>query len=308
MTSSLQQNQKLGRGLSALLGDSNRNKGIDYESSLNRKKNNGDVIESIPLNKITAGIYQPRRKFDHEEIKELAESIKANGLIQPIILRKNDDDGHYEIIAGERRFRATKSLGLTSISAIIKKINNHEALEIALVENVQRSDLSLIEEAEGYKQLMNEFSYTQDQIAKKTGKSRSHIANILRLIELPKSVKDLLNEKKLTMGHARAILKSKNPELLAQKIVEDSLSVRDVEDEIRNEKVADIKSNPVITREESQIKFINSGQLTDIENRMSQLLDSKVKISFNQFKNRGKITINFDDLEKIYALLDKLEE
>ncbi len=301
----IQHDKKLGRGLSALLGESKSKNPEFFQSSQTQQPQ--QLVEMIPVNKITAGIYQPRRNFDQESIVDLAQSIKENGLIQPIILRKSDDDGHYEIIAGERRFRAIKFLALDKISAIVKKVNNHEALEMALIENVQRSDLSFIEEAKGYKQLMDEFSYTQEQVAKKTGKSRSHIANILRLLELPKSVQEMLDKKQLSMTHARSIIASKNPELLANQIINQSLSVRAVEEILRDEKIEKIKTNPVITRKESKIKFVNSGELTDVENKLSELLDSQVKISFNQFKNSGKLTINFDDLEKIYSLLEKLE-
>ncbi len=299
------QDKKLGRGLSALLGES-KTKNLD-DNAVNQNNNARSlVVETIPMSKITAGVYQPRRNFNPEELQDLANSIKENGLIQPIIVRKSDE-GHYEIIAGERRFRATKILGLTSIPAIVKRINNHEALELALIENVQRSDLSLIEEARGYQQLMDEFSYTQDQVAKKTGKSRSHIANILRMLDLPKSVQDMMDKKLISMGHARAIVNSKDPESLANKIAQGALTVREAEEMIRDEKIEKLKQNPVIARQESKIKFVNSGELTDLENKLSELMDSQVKISFNQFKNSGKITINFIDLEKIYGLIAKLE-
>lgn len=305
MKSVIHHEKKLGRGLSALLGESKTKYSEAFYPAQNQKPEQS--IETIAINKIMPGIYQPRRNFDQQSIIELAQSIKENGLIQPIILRKSDDNGCYEIIAGERRFRATKFLGLDKISAIIRKINNHEALEIALIENVQRSELTLLEEAKGYKQLMDEFSYTQEQVAQKTGKSRPHIANILRLLELPKSVQEMLDKKQLSMGHARAIMASKNPELLAEQIINQSLNVRTAEEMMRDEKIEKIKTNPVIARKESKIKFVNSGELTDIENKLSELLDSRAKISFNQFKNSGKLTIDFDDLEKIYSLLEKLE-
>lgn len=299
--------KKLGRGLSALIGDGKSKNSAGQKYIVGSAPKLGVEVEEISVTKITAGIYQPRRSFDENSIKELSDSIRENGLIQPIILRKSDDEGHYEIIAGERRFRAIKILGKTKIAAIVKKINNHEALEIALIENVQRSDLSLIEEAKGYEQLMEEFSYTQEQVAKKTGKSRSHVANIMRLLDLPESVKSMIDEKKISMGHARAIIKSKNPEELANKIVEDSLNVRETEEIIRDEKVEELRKDPVVARKESTVKFVNSGELTDLENSLSDLLDSKVKISFNQFKNSGKLTVSFDDLEKIYNLKLKLE-
>lgn len=227
----MKEERKLGRGLSALLGESKSKK-----ETISFNNENASLIESIDLTKIVAGVYQPRKHFDEQEINELADSIREHGVIQPIILRKSDTDESYEIIAGERRFRASKIAGLKKIPAIVKKINNHEALEFAIIENVQRSDLSLIEEAQGYKQLLEEFSYTQEEIAKKLGKSRSHVTNILRLLTLPQIVRELLNQKLISMGHARAIINSNNPERLAQKIVDYSLTVRHVEEIVRIEK------------------------------------------------------------------------
>jgi len=293
-------NKKLGRGLSILLGESKAQNQLPALS-------NESAVEQIEISKITAGIYQPRYQFNQTELEELADSIREKGVIQPIILRKVGDEDNYEIIAGERRFRASQLAGLKAIPALVKKINNHEALELALIENIQRSDLSLIEEAQGYKKLIGEFSYTQDQIAKKLGKSRSHITNLLRLLNLPQKVQNLLDSKQLSMGHARAIINSNDPEKLADKIVNQSLSVRNVEDLVRDEKVEKAKNIPVFVRTESKIKFVNSEHLAAIEGRMSQLLDMETKISFNSFKNSGKIMIKFDDFDKIQNLIKKLE-
>jgi ParB family chromosome partitioning protein len=306
MKAASQPEKKLGRGLSALLGDS-KSKSFESAVAPNGSGSKGQVfVDLVVITQIVAGIYQPRRIFDEVGIKELADSIKENGLLQPITLRKSDE-GQYEIIAGERRFRAAKLLGLKEIPAIIKKVNNHEALELALVENVQRSDLSLMEEADGYKQLMEEFSYTQEQVAKKTGKSRSHIANILRLLDLPESVRKMVDQKQLSMGHARAIINSKDPEALARKIIDEQLTVRDIEDEVRSQKVDAIKENPSVAQRETSVKFVNSAELSEIENKLSDLMDSKVRISFNQFQNRGKITISFEGLETVYGLVSKME-
>jgi ParB family chromosome partitioning protein len=299
----MQQEKKLGRGLSALLGDS---KSKNESLPINRPTNS--TIEFINIDKIIAGIYQPRQNFDQNELTELADSIKENGLIQPIILRKASNDDHYEIIAGERRFRATKLAGLDKIPAIIKKINNHEALELAIIENVQRTDLSLIEEAGGYKQLINEFSYTQEQVAKKLGKSRSHIANLLRLLTLPQIVRDLLDKKLISMGHARAIINSNNPEKIAKRTVDESLTVRHVEDLVRDEKIEKIKNIPLLVRTESKIKFVNTQHLSTLENRLSAAIGMEAKISYNSFKNSGRIYIKFDEFEKVQQLIEKLEK
>lgn len=299
------QDKKLGRGLSALLGD-NKAKPANTNLGFSTNIEKGISVDSIELNKLVAGIYQPRRNFNHDELEELANSIKENGVLQPIIVRKGDEEDHFEIIAGERRYRAAKIAGLKKIPAIVKKINNHEALELAIIENVQRSDLSLIEEAQGYRQLIEEFSYSQEQVAKKTGKSRTHIANILRLLNLPATVKNYLETKQLSMGHARAIINSKNPEELAKKIIENSLTVRDVEDAVRDEKIEELQNSPVAIRKESKVKFVNSGQLTDLENELAQVLDTEVKIHFNQFKNSGKISINFESIDEVKTILRRL--
>lgn len=300
------QDKKLGRGLSALLGD-NKSKPNMPSVGFAPISDKGISIDSIDLNKLVAGVYQPRRNFNHDDLEELANSIKENGILQPIIVRRGDEDDHFEIIAGERRYRAAKLAGLKKIPAIVKKINNHEALELAIIENVQRSDLSLIEEAQGYKQLMEEFSYSQEQVAKKTGKSRAHIANILRLLNLPATVKNYLEQKQLSMGHARAIINSKDPESLAKKIIENSLTVRDVEDAVRDERIEEMQNSPVSMRRESKVKFVNSGQLTDLENEIAGILETEVKIHFNQFKNTGKITINFESIDEVKALVRRLK-
>lgn len=248
------------------------------------------------------------KTFNHDEIDELANSIKENGLIQPIILRKADDENHYEIIAGERRFRAAKIAGFTKIPSIVKKLNNHEALELAIIENVQRSDLSLIEEAVGYKQLIEEFSYTQDQISKRIGKSRSHVTNLLRLLTLPQIVRELLDKKLISMGHARAIINSNDPETLAKRAANESLTVRHVEDLVRDERIEKVKNNTLLVRTESKIRFVNSQELTRIESELAEILKTEVKISYNSFKNNGKITIKFSELEGIQQLIENIKK
>jgi len=306
MNESLRQDKKLGRGLSALLGDNKSKSVAHHPVQIGTAKH--PIIEMIDIAKLVAGVYQPRRHFDQEELQELSNSIKEHGLLQPIIVRKSDEDGdqYYEIIAGERRFRASKMAGLTKIPTIIKKINNHEALELAIIENVQRSDLSLIEEAEGYRQLIHEFSYSQEQVAQKTGKSRSHIANILRLLTLPHSVHSLLEKRLISMGHARAIVNSKDPEELARKIVETALTVRETEEMLRDEKIEKIKNTPASKRVESKVTYVNSSHLIDLENQLAEVLNSRVKISYNQFKNSGRISIDFNELDMLHGLIEKL--
>ena len=293
-------NKKLGRGLSALLGES---KGQSQLPS----SNNEELITQIELTKITAGIYQPRQHFNDAEIEELADSIKEKGVLQPIILRKADNEHSYEIIAGERRYRACQLAGLKTIPAIIKKLNNHEALEFALIENIQRENLSAVEEALGYRKLISEFSYTKEEIAKRLGKSRSHIANLLRLLNLPQIVQNMLSINQISMGHARAIINSQNPEELAQKIIAESLNVRDVEELIRNEKFEESQKLTPSVKKESKVKLVNSDYITKLEKEISNLIEMEANISFNILKNSGKMTIKFDGLEALQDLIKKLK-
>ena len=292
--------KKLGRGLSALLGESK------VKSPLFNPENQ-DAVEKINLKKIRAGVYQPRQNFEETELQDLADSIKEHGVIQPIILRKTDED-FYEIIAGERRFRAAKIANLTEIPAIVRKFSDNDALEIAIIENVQRSDLSPTEEARGYQRLIKEFSYTQEIVAKKVGKSRAHIANLLRLLTLPEKVREYLDSKQISMGHARAIINSINPEELAKKIIAKGLNVRDAEEIVRDEKIEKAKRTPVLIRTESRIKFINSEHLVALENQISELCGMDCKISYNGFKGVGKIIMKFDEIEKIQQLITSLEK
>ncbi len=292
--------KKLGRGLSALLGESK------VKSPLFNPENQ-DTVEKISLKKIRAGVYQPRQHFEETELQDLADSIKEHGVIQPIILRKTDDD-FYEIIAGERRFRASKIANLTEIPAIVRKFSDNDALEIAIIENVQRSDLSPTEEARGYQRLMKEFAYTQEIVAKKVGKSRAHIANLLRLLTLPEKVREYLDSKQISMGHARAIINSINPEELAKRIIAKGLNVRDAEEIVRDEKIEKAKRTPVLIRTESRIKFVNSEHLVALENQISELCGMDCKISYNGFKGVGKIIMKFDEIEKIQQLITSLEK
>lgn len=278
--------RKLGRGISSLISNSGQ---------LAKNYRESEIIK-ISLDKIVAGVYQPRKIFDETEINDLARSIEKQGIIQPIIVRKCDED-KYEIIAGERRFKASKLAKKEDIPCIVKKINNHEALEVALIENVQRSDLTSIEEAYGYQRLMNEFAYKYEDIASKTGKSLTHIINIIRLLLLPKEVQDMISDKRISMGHARAIIKSANPIEFANKIIEDSLSVRDTEELIRTNR----------NKKKSTSKNSESDYAKTYESQLKDRLDMKVKINFNNIKRSGKIIITVgseEEIEKLIKLLN----
>ncbi len=298
--------KKLGRGLSALLGE---NKTKD-SSRVNIPINSHDEsVQLISVNNLIAGVYQPRKYFDQNQLLELSNSIRENGIIQPIIVRRADGRGTFEIVAGERRFKAAKMAGLNQVPVIIKDIENTQALEFAIIENVQRTDLSPIEEAQGYKQLIREFDYTQEQVAKKIGCSRSHIANILRLLSLPKEVQELLDQGKITFGHAKVIMNSENAVEIARQIVENNWTVRDIETMFKNDELeVEIKSsvikkiNPTTKNKKNQSQTVKN-----VELKLKQLFaENLVKAEYNQQKHKGKITIFFKDLKEIEELVDSL--
>jgi len=298
------QKRKLGRGLSALIGESKSSHSI-----LDQEGSPVDNIRLVKITKIQAGKYQPREEFNEDKINELADSIKENGILQPIILRKVGAEGGFEIIAGERRFRASKKAGLKEIPAIIKKLNNHQALELAIVENVQRSDLTVVEEAKSYKKLMKEFSYSQEEVAKKVGKSRSHVANNLRLLTLPQNIQDLLNNDQLTMGHARAIIKADNKEQLVKDIIANKLSVRKVEEILRLEKFETNAAGnlPMMITANSKTKYLNNDYITSFEEVISRNSGLKAQIKYNSLLNKGKVTLKFYDINKLQQFIAKIE-
>ena len=211
----------LGKGLSAILGE------IEEEAAPAAAAS-GLGIELIALDKLMPGRFQPRRRFQAEELADLVASNKEKGVLQPRLGRAGSD-GKYEIIAGERRYRASKEAGLTEVPVIIKDFSDKETLEVALIENLQRQDLNPLEEAQGYRRLLQEFHRTQEELAQVVGKSRSHVANMMRLLDLPDPVKDYVEKGQISAGHARALLNAKNPEKLAHKVVEQGLNVRQTE-------------------------------------------------------------------------------
>ena len=212
----------LGRGLSSLLGDDAK----DY-ASLDKVRSQREV----PIDRLRPGKYQPRRRFDADEIAELVSSVRERGVLQPILVRRIGEgaDEAYEIVAGERRWRAAQQAQLHQVPVVIKELSDSDALEVALVENLQRQNLTALEEAEGYRRLMDEFGHTQEHLAKALGKSRSHLANMLRLLGLPDDVKAMVDEGKLSAGHARALLTASDPIDLAKRVVSQGLNVRQTE-------------------------------------------------------------------------------
>ncbi len=221
------QKRPLGRGLSALMGDEQE----DY-ASLDRVR----YVKMVHTDKLVQGSVQPRFEFDEELLKSLAKSIQDKGVLQPIVVRRSKESPNkLEIIAGERRWRASKMIGMEEVPVIIKDLDDKSALEIALIENIQREELKPLEEAEGFKRLMNDYQYSQEEVADVIGKSRSHISNTIRLLSLPDQVKSYLQKGQISAGHARTLLSSKNPEKLAEKTIKKGLSVRQLEKAVQKE-------------------------------------------------------------------------
>ena len=275
-------NRGLGRGLEALLGDNEDN---------NEQSNN--QLKMMPIEKLSAGKYQPRSIMDLEPLEELAESIKAQGIMQPILVRMlNQND--YEIVAGERRWRAAKIANLTEVPVLIKKISDSSALAMALIENIQREDLNVIEEARGIKRLIDEFEMTHESAALSLGKSREAVSNTLRLLNLSEHVqKELLNNR-IGMGHARALLSLSLDQqvMLCQKIITKKMSVRDIEKIVANSRIGSTKNK--------------DEDIARLENDLSEKLGMKVSIQ-HKVKGNGTIKINYPSLEQLDLILKKLK-
>ena len=265
----------LGRGLSSLIGDS--------QPSKDKNK--------ISISLIVRNKYQPRKKFDKESLKELSDSIKERGIIQPIVVRRSEDlDGKYEIVAGERRWQAAQNAGLHDVPVIIINADNLKSLEFAIVENVQRKDLNPIEEAEGYKRLIDDFNYDQDKVSKFIGKSRAHISNCLRLLSLPKEVIELIIDEKISQGHAKILVGVENAFFLAKKIINKKLSVRQSESLIR------------ALKSKSNNKKAKNPNLLNLETSIEEKIGIKVSIS-NKKNNSGKVTFQYKDLDQLNRLI-----
>ena len=275
----------LGRGLSSLMGEVSDEKTESLSFTENK----------IPISKLRPSPIQPRRIFEKASIAELAESIKSKGLVQPILVRPSKSNpGDYEIIAGERRWRAAQVAQLHEISAVIRNLDDVESLEIAIIENVQRADLSPIEEAAGYKKLMDNYGHTQEALSEIVGKSRSHVANIIRLLSLPHSIQDMISQGSISSGHARAIMNSAFPEQLAEKIVNENLSVRQTEALVKSKK-------PIVKK----LKLKDPDTL-DLEKKLSEKLGLDVLINHTH-KRGGSIKIKYRSLDQLELVTSKLK-
>ena len=274
----------LGRGLSALFGDEK-----PQDKSQDTKLSN-----TVSISDLSRNPYQPRQHFSEEKLEELANSIKKNGIIQPIAVRPNKiENGKYEIIAGERRWMAAQRAGLHEIPVTILDLSDVESLEVAIVENIQRDDLNPIEEARGYKRLNEEFKYDHDSISKLMSKSRSHISNTLRLLSLPKDVVAMLEEGSLTSGQARPLIGLGNASSIAEEIVSKNYSARKVEYLVKSKK-----------NKKTKEKYYDTN-IVETQERIEKILGLKVNI-LNKKNNSGKITIEYKDLEQFDFLSNLL--
>ncbi len=302
----------LGRGLSALIGDLNVDELIAKNSDIAMNPSNGaaeyesethgfekkNLVKQVDLTSIVSGKYQPRSIFVEQDLKDLAESIAKNGIIQPILVRQVGIK--YEIIAGERRWRAAKLAGLEFIPVIVKDLGDQETLEVALVENVQRQDLNVIEEAQGYQRLIDEFSYTQESLAKTIGKSRSHVANLLRILSLPDEVREMVAVGKLSLGHAKVLINTPNSLEIAQQIAANDLSVRETEKLIKA-KARHIERPRSFDFSHKKEK---DRDIEAIEASLTSALGLKVLIENR--KRGGAVSIEFDNLEQLDRIIQLL--
>jgi ParB family chromosome partitioning protein len=300
-TAQMSENKRknLGRGLAALLGDEDDDE-QDY-ASLDKVR----ASRTVPIEQLQANRFQPRRMFDEEALQALTESIKAQGLLQPILVRRRDDDPNsYEIIAGERRWRAAQQAQLHEVPVVVRDMADREALEIAIVENVQRRDLTPLEESEGYQRLMDEFQHTQEDLARVVGKSRSHIANMLRLLQLPDSVKQLVQGGEISAGHARALLNADDSEALAKEVAKKGLSVRETERLAQQVKQA--AKGHAGQKTKSKAAPAKDPDTRQLEDDLSSLLGLKVNIEFHG--QGGTLTVHYKTLDQLDDVLNRLNQ
>lgn len=295
----MEKNLGLGKGLSALMGD-------DFNQSVAVQPSPDTAIGGIVLAQITSLIpspFQPRRVFASEALSDLIHSIREKGVLQPLLVRRHPThEGMYEIIAGERRFRASKEAGLNQVPVIIKDFDDKAALEVALIENLQREDLNPLEEGEAYRRLLNEFQYTQEELSQVVGKSRSHVANMMRLLELPDDIKQMVENKELTIGHARALLNAENPSVLAAEIVRKGLSVRETEKMAVNK--GGVKTHKKTSSSKKNIEYQKDSDILALESELAHMLKTQVSINWNG--QGGEVVISYESLEKLDVILQRL--
>ena len=291
--------KRLGRGLAALIGDSSTQPASEAPSERFQRD-----TRRVPIEHLTPNPRNPRKTFAEKDLADLSESLRAKGIVQPILVRPAAGQvDRYEIIAGERRWRAAQRAGLHEAPIIIRDVTDQEALELAIIENVQRADLNPIEEAMGYEQLVAEFKYSQGELAKVIGKSRSHVANTMRLMKLPNSVKDYLAEGLLTAGHARALITVEDPAALAEVLVERGLTVRDAEKLAQD---PDALARLLGKGKEPSAKPEKDADTKSLEKRLSDTLGFKVSLGHKAGKESGDLKIKYTSLEQLDEICKKL--
>ncbi len=284
----------LGRGLSALMAD------VAAETEEKSSDKPRPAEQSVPIEKVQPNPDQPRQAFAKEALDELAASIKEKGIIQPLIVRRKGNG--FEIVAGERRWRAAQQAQLHEVPVIVRDFTDTEVLEVAIIENIQRADLNPVEEAAGYKQLMDRFGHTQEKLAEAMGKSRSHIANLMRLLTLPEAVQSMLRDNSLTAGHARALITADDPLSLAQQVVQRGLSVRETE------KLAKAKTPKTPTKKSKSPAQEQDADTKALEGDLSATIGMKVQIDHAAGQESGVLTVrysNLDDLDTLCQLLSR---
>lgn len=284
----------LGRGLSALMADVTADPVVSGDQGPRRP----DML--VPIERLKPNPDQPRRTFNPEDLEDLTASIKEKGIIQPLIVRPKGDD--YEIVAGERRWRAAQKAQLHEVPVLVREFDDTEVLEIAIIENIQRADLNAVEEAAGYRQLMDKFGHTQEKLSEALGKSRSHIANLMRLLSLPSDVQEMVKEGQLSAGHARALITCENASDLAKQVVRGGLSVRATEALVKKQQRGD---QPVMEKPKP-MKPEKDADTKALEGDLSAMLGLKVTIDHKPGGEAGQITIKYDTLDQLDEICGRL--
>ena len=298
MSSKNERKKGLGRGLSSFLDVDGFDDIVKNKKDEDKGKGPSNNLSYLPIENLFPNLKQPRKDFSTDELNSLASSIEETGIIQPILVRKNNDI--YEIVAGERRWRAAQIAKIHEVPVLVKELTDEEVVKISIIENIQRVDLNPIEEANSYKKLIQDFGYTQGKVSESLGKSRSYIANSLRLLSLPESIIVFLKEGKLTSGHARALVGVKNSEFFARKIIEENLSVRDIENIVKK---GTYHSDNIIKKETSLKKDVDT---LNLEQDLKLALGLKTTIDHNENSGGGCIVIKYKDLEQLDIFCSKI--
>lgn len=283
----------LGRGLSALMAD------VRADPALSDASRRPDLM--LPIERLTANPNQPRRNFDPADLEDLANSIREKGIIQPLIVRPMGE-GTYQIVAGERRWRAAQMVQMHQVPVLVRDLDDSEVIETAIIENIQRADLNAVEEAIGYRQLMDRFGHTQEKLSQALGKSRSHIANLLRLLTLPEDVQAMIRDGQLSAGHARALITCENASALAKKVLGGGLSVRATENLVKQQARSDTPARAHGDARRSE----KDADTRALESDLSAALGMKVSIDHKPGEEAGRLTVSYDTLDQLDELCGRL--